>query len=274
MVASTGRSHDEDMQITHIGGPTALLHLGGLRLLTDPGFDEPREYQLPGRVMTKVTGPALRPEELGTVDAVLLSHDQHKDNLDDAGRAFLPTVPAVLSTPDAADRIPGVHGLAPWESTTLPRPDGGVLTVTAVPALHGPEGAEAVLGVVTGFLLTGDDLPTVYVSGDNASVDLVREIAQRVTTGAIRGVSPRAVDVAVLFAGAARANLMDGEPLTLTSVAAVAAAKLLPEATVVPVHTEGWAHFSEGPDELAKAFSAAGLADRLRMPVHGVPLEV
>jgi L-ascorbate metabolism protein UlaG (beta-lactamase superfamily) len=252
------------MKITHIGGPTALISLGGLTFLTDPGFDEPQEYVLPtGRVMSKLTGPAVPAAELGPIDVVLLSHDEHKDNLDDAGRALLPSVPVVLSTPGAATRIPGVRGLENWESVDLPRPDGGVLTVTGVPALHGPEGAEAVLGVVTGFVLTADDLPTVYVSGDNASVDLVKQIADRFS-----------VDVAVLFAGAARADLMNGEPLTLTSGAAVEAAHLLAPATIVPVHTEGWSHFSEGPDHLKATFTTAGLANRLRILTHGAPTTV
>jgi L-ascorbate metabolism protein UlaG (beta-lactamase superfamily) len=252
------------MEITHIGGPTALISLGGLTFLTDPGFDEPQDYQLPGRVMTKLTGPALSSSELGPVDVVLLSHDQHKDNLDDTGRAFLPSVPVVLSTPDAATRIPGVRGLANWESIELPRPDGGVLTVTGVPALHGPDGAEDVLGVVTGFVLSGEGLPTVYVSGDNASVDLVKQIAYRFAP----------VDVAVLFAGAARTTLMDGAPLTLTSEAAVEAAHLLAPATIVPVHTEGWSHFSEGPDHLSTTFKAAGLTNRLRLLTHGVATSI
>lgn len=33
-------------------------------------------------------------------------------------------------------------GLAPWTSHVVDRPDGGSLTVTAVPAVHGPEDAE------------------------------------------------------------------------------------------------------------------------------------
>jgi len=252
------------MKITHIGGPTAVLSLGGLTILTDPAFDEPRDYQLPGRVMTKLTGPAIPAAELGTVDVVLLSHDQHKDNLDDSGRDLLASVATVLSTPDAATRIPGVRGLANWESVDLPRPDGGVVTVTGVPALHGPEGAEAVLGVVTGFVLRGEGLPTVYVSGDNASVELVKQIADRFGP----------VDVAVLFAGAARTTLLDGAPLTLTSEAAVEAAHLLAPATIVPVHTEGWAHFSEGPDTFVEAFGKAGLADRVKLLEHGVATPV
>ena len=252
------------MKITHIGGPTAVLDLGGLTFLTDPAFDEPRDYQLPGRVMTKLTGPAIPVADLGPVDVVLLSHDQHKDNLDDTGRALLPSVPTVLSTPGAATRIPGVRGLANWESIELPRPDGGVITVSGVPALHGPEGAEAVLGEVTGFILSGEGLPTVYVSGDNASVDLVKQIADRFGP----------IEVAILFAGGARTTLLDGAALTLTSEAAVEAAHLLGSATIVPVHTEGWAHFTEGPDQFVKAFTEAGLANRVNLLAHGAATSV
>jgi L-ascorbate metabolism protein UlaG (beta-lactamase superfamily) len=248
------------MKITHIGGPTAVISLGGLTFLTDPAFDEPRDYRLSGRVMTKLIGPAIPAAQLGPVDVVLLSHDQHKDNLDEAGRALLPSVPTVLSTPAAATRIAGVRGLKNWESIELPRPDGGVVTVTGVPALHGPEGAEAVLGVVTGFVLRGEGLPTVYVSGDNASIDLVKEIADRFAP----------IDVAVLFAGGARTALLDGAALTLTSDAAVEAARLLGSATIIPVHTEGWAHFTEGPDQFVKTFHEAGLSDRVTLLDHGV----
>ncbi|MGW5187984.1 MBL fold metallo-hydrolase [Kribbella sp. NPDC004138] len=252
------------MKITHIGGPTAVLNLGGLTFLIDPAFDEPREYQLPGRVMKKLTGPAIPAAELGPVDVVLVSHDQHKDNLDDAGRALLAGIPTVLSTPDAATRISGVRGLANWESVDLPRPDGGVITVTGVPALHGPEGAEEVLGVVTGFVLQGEGLPTVYLSGDNASLGLVKEIADRFAP----------IDVAVLFAGAARTTLLDGANLTLTSADAVEAARLLAAAVVVPVHTEGWAHFTEGPGQFAAAFAEAGLSDRVKLLDHGVATDL
>jgi L-ascorbate metabolism protein UlaG (beta-lactamase superfamily) len=252
------------MKITHIGGPTAVLNLGGLTFLIDPAFDEPRDYQLPGRVMTKLIGPAIPAAELGPIDVALVSHDEHKDNLDDAGRALLPSIPTVLSTPGAATRIPGVRGLENWESVELPRPDGRVVTVTGVPALHGPEGAEAVLGVVTGFVLHSEGLPTVYVSGDNASLGLVKEIADRFAP----------IDVAVLFAGAARTTLLDGANLTLTSTDAVEAARILGQATVIPVHTEGWAHFSEGPEQLVAAFGDAGLEDRVKLLEHGVATSV
>ncbi len=123
--------------LTLIGGPTAILEYGGIRLLTDPTFDEPGDYPSGAVTLHKLTGPALAVDEVGEIDVVLLSHDQHPDNLDAAGRAFLPRAAAVLSTPAASARIPGVHGLEPWQTRTV-----GDVEVTAVPALHGPDGAE------------------------------------------------------------------------------------------------------------------------------------
>ncbi|RFU37920.1 MBL fold metallo-hydrolase [Actinomadura logoneensis] len=248
------------ISITALGGPTAILELGGLRLLTDPAFDEPRDYVVGGGRKVTKTGPtALSPDEVGAIDAVLLSHEQHPDNLDESGRAFLSRVPLVLTNASSAARVAGATALGLWEHHGIARPDGGTLRVTRVPALHGPDGAEAVTGEVAGFVLAGDGLPTVYVSGDNASLDVVREVAERFP----------AIDVALLFAGAARTVLLDGALLTLDSAGAAEAARILDARHTVPLHFEGWAHFTEGADRLTKAFAEAGLTDRLVLLTPG-----
>ena len=242
-------------EIRVFGGPTALIKFGGLRFLTDPTFDQPGDYPRGGgRFLTK-TAPALAgPEAAEPIDVVLLSHDEHPDNLDTSGRALLARVPLTLTTPGGAARLAGTaRGLHPGESVDLPRPGGGTVTVTAVPAQHGPPGCEPFTGEVTGFVLTAADLPTVYVSGDNASLDLVTEIAGRYGP----------VDTAVLFAGAARVGLMDNALLTLDSAQAARAAAILGARRVVAVHCDSWAHFTEGHTELVEAFTRAGLADHL-----------
>jgi L-ascorbate metabolism protein UlaG (beta-lactamase superfamily) len=241
------------LAITFVGGPTAILKYGGLRLLTDPTFSPPGVHQAPGgRPLTKTEEPALPADAVGRIDAVLLSHDQHADNLDPAGRELLQDIPLTLTTPGGAARLGGsARGLRRWEGTRI-----GPVEVTATPARHGPEGCEPVTGEVTGFLLRGSpgyDLPAIYVSGDNASLDVVREIVGRAGN----------VDIAVLFAGAARTSLFDGAPLTLTSEDAAEAAKLTGASKVVLLHTRGWAHFTEGPAEARKAFADAGVTDRL-----------
>ncbi|WP_433920744.1 hypothetical protein OIE50_50480 [Streptomyces canus] len=51
-----------DVRITHIGGPTTLIQIGGWRLLTDATFDPPgRTYPFGwGTSSRKLTGPARR----------------------------------------------------------------------------------------------------------------------------------------------------------------------------------------------------------------------
>lgn len=240
---------------TLVGGPTLALTYAGLTFLTDPTFDEPREYA-GGIPLRKLVGPAVQPDALGRIDVVLLSHDQHPDNLDESGRALLADVPTVLSTPDAAARIPGVRGLAPWEAVEV-----GRVLVTAVPARHGPEGSEALSGAVTGFVLEAPDAPTVYVAGDNASLDVVAAIAHRFP----------AIDVAVLFVGGANVGRFGDEPVTLDAARASAAADLLAQARVVPVHHTDWAHFVEPLSAVVERFAAAGRADRLDVLERGVP---
>ncbi|MEU0097180.1 MBL fold metallo-hydrolase [Streptomyces sp. NPDC006267] len=241
------------------GGPTALFEYGGLRFLTDPTFDGPGDYASPGGpTLTKTAPSTAAPADLGPIDVVLLSHDEHADNLDTSGRALLADVPLTLTTPSGGKRL-GVKakGLADWESIELERPDGGTITVTGVPAIHGPgarEEIEPFAGQVVGFVLTGADLPTVYVSGDNASLDAVREIADRFAP----------IDTALLFAGAPRfPMLFDGNLIVLDSAQAAEATRILDARRVVPVHHDSWAHFTEGRDALEAAFAAAGLTDRL-----------
>src|ERR1700741_1651184 len=179
-----------------LGGPTTVLDLGGLRVVSDPTFDAPG----PHGYLTKTAGPAVADDQLGPVDLVLISHDNHPDNLDDHGRALALAAPLVLTTGSGATPLaPPPTALPPGPSRTVRRPDGGELTVTAVPAVHGPEDGERdadgfVNCEAIGFVLSGPDLPTVYVSGDNASIRTVTEIARRTPP----------IDTVVLHAGAAR----------------------------------------------------------------------
>lgn len=251
--------------LTHVGGPTALLEYGGWTFLTDPTFDEPGEFQAPSGTLVKTIRPAIRVEDLPAVDVILLSHDQHADNLDISGRRLVEAGGTkVLGTLEAAGRIATVTGMAAWERSVLEAPDRATVTVTAVPAQHGPDGCEPVTGTVTGFVLTGSDLPTVYVSGDNASLEVVNAVAKRFAP----------IGLAILFAGAARVGVFDNAALTLTAQDAAAAARTLEATAVVPVHAEGWQHFTEGHSELRTEFGAAGFQDRLRIPTPGEKLSL
>jgi L-ascorbate metabolism protein UlaG (beta-lactamase superfamily) len=254
-------------QLTFIGGPTLHFTYAGLSFLTDPTFDDPRAYVNGPITLTKTMGPALSAAELGAVDVVLLSHDQHADNLDDSGRAYLDTVKTVLSTTEAAARITGITALEPWQSLTLrvadyTPGDAREITVTAVPALHGPEGSEPISGKVIGFVLEADGWLTTYVSGDNASLELIAEIAGKFAN----------IELAIVFAGAANVGRFGEIPMTLTATEAIELAQLMPRAKIVPVHVSDWAHFTEPLDAFLRDFAARADESRLVVPPRGVAI--
>lgn len=250
--------------IAAIGGATAVIDYGWVRFVSDPSFDPPGDYGS----YRKTEFPAIEPGQLGSVDAVLLSHDLHMDNFDAAGRAFASAAPIVVTGPQSARRLgANAVGLRPFDSMAIASPVEPDLTVSvyAVPAQHGPiDGDRDEYGnintEVTGFVLRGHGLPTVYVSGDNASVAPVVEISRRIGD----------IQIGVLHLGAARvASKQSGRPLTLTADRATDVAQLLGLSVVVPVHCEGWSLYTEGPDDIQKSFEDAGIAQVLRFGVRG-----
>jgi L-ascorbate metabolism protein UlaG (beta-lactamase superfamily) len=248
------------VRITHVGGPTARIEIGGCRILTDPVFD-PAGTTYPAGATVKLSDPALAPDEIGPIDLVLLSHDHHVDNLDVAGRAFLPRTGRVLTTPTGAERLGGrVEGLREWETVEHTQAAQPVLRITAVPARHGPPEVLAALGDVTGWVVEWEDggSKALYISGDTVFFPGLEEVGQRFS-----------VVLALLHFGAARVGRYGPSPLTMTAAEGARLARALGSPIVVPIHYDGWAHLSEGRSEIEAAFAGDGLSDRLRFLTPG-----
>lgn len=251
--------------MTYIGGPTALIGLDGVRFLTDPTFD-PAGTAYPTDIYTlkKWEGPAINTDQIGQVDAVLLSHDHHYDNLDHAGRQILVSAAQVLTTVDGADRLGGhAVGLAAWQSVEIAGPAGRTVRVTGTPARHGPSGGDR--GPVTEFVLAFTDAPNdgLYISGDTVWYEGIEEIARRFN-----------ITAAVFFMGAATVKAAGPSHLTMTAEEGVRAARLFDKAIIIPLHYSGWEHFSESRNDIQSAFSSAGLQRRLRWLEPGVATSV
>lgn len=249
------------LTLTLIGGPTALIEIDGFRLLTDPTFDLPGIYQLPHVKLEKLSGPALAADAIGEIDAVLLSHDQHSDNLDESGKHFLPRARRVLTTVVGAKRLGGnAEGLAPWDSTELSG-NGRSLTITATPARHGPHGIEPLAGDVIGFVVAAKQGRPIYISGDTVWYDGVAEVARRFRCG-----------VVMPFAGAAQTR--GPFHLTMDTNDTIETARAFADAVIMPVHTDGWAHFKQNAQDLRASFDALGFGSRLKLLEPGVATEI
>ena len=257
------------VRITHIGGPTVLIEAAGRRLLTDPTFDPPgRTYRFGwGTSSRKLTGPAIAPADLGELDAILLTHDHHQDNLDDAGRTLLPAAGAVVTTEPGARRLGGnARGLADWATTTLEASGLPALEITATPCRHGPPLSHPIVGDVIGFALRweGQEHGALWISGDTVLYDGVRSVAGRIE-----------VDTVLLHLGGVRFPVTGPLHYTLTAQDAVELCRRIDPRTIVPVHYEGWKHFREGRAEVERAFAAApDLAARVRWVPIGEPADL
>jgi L-ascorbate metabolism protein UlaG (beta-lactamase superfamily) len=257
-----------NLTITHIGTATSILEIDGVNILTDPVFaNAGAEYDIGVIVLKSTEGPALGLQDLPHIDAVLLSHEDHPDNLDEVGRSLL-NGRMVITTIDGAKKLqprPSVRGIRPWE--TLPLEVGGKqFKVTGTPCQHVPGGA------VTGFILespmfgNGPEglVNAIYVSGDTVYLEELAEMHKKFH-----------IAVAVLNLGAAKAPGPDGP--FLVTMDGKQAAKLVREIgadIVVPMHYRSWEHFTESGDQLAKAFEEEGIQNKVCWLTPGVPKRV
>jgi L-ascorbate metabolism protein UlaG (beta-lactamase superfamily) len=259
------------LTITQIDTACMLIDINGFRILTDPAFDEAGgTYQSgSGRTLQKFKSPAVHPDELGKVDLVLLSHDQHKDNLDNSGREFLKTVPFILSTREARERLGlnTVTGIDEWETIHIATKAVPGLKITGTPCQHAPnKDLNRLSGHVLGFMLEweGQEEGALYISGDTVYFEGIEEIAARYT-----------IDTAILHIGHAGfpAQTKD-DNYTFTAKEAIKVAKLFNVNKLIPTHREGWAHFMETPEYAYEQITAAGLKDKLVWLEPGGPVSL
>lgn len=254
------------MCITHIGGPTTLIEVGPWRLLTDPTFDAPgRRYAFAlGTSSTKLAGPAIAARDVGEIDAVLLSHDQHADNLDDAGRALLPGAGVVVTTEAGAARLQRTtttRGLTPWGTTRLEKPGAMPIEITATPCRHGPPIGHLLSGDVIGFSLAWDGQRhgAVWISGDTVLYGGVREVPRRLRIG-----------TAILHLGGVRFPLTGPLRYTLNAREAAELCAAIAPRTAIPIHYEGWSHFHEGRSAITAEIEADAKAGVLRRALRWI----
>ncbi|MGI5170505.1 MBL fold metallo-hydrolase [Spirillospora sp. CA-253888] len=263
-----------EVGFTHIGGPTVLIEVASWRLLTDPTFDPPgRTYRFGwGTASRKLTGPALPATDLPPIDAVLLTHDHHGDNLDQAGRALLPAAGAVITTESGARRLAagvlsgvtpsgGVHGLRPGRTHRLEAAGRPSITITATPCRHGPPLSRPITGDVIGFALTwpGQRHGPLWITGDTVHHPAVRRAATTLRPGTV-----------LLHLGAVRFPQTGPLRYTMTAADALTLLDGLTPATVLPVHYEGWRHFSQNRDGIDATLDAVPSA--IARPFTWLPL--
>jgi L-ascorbate metabolism protein UlaG (beta-lactamase superfamily) len=236
------------LRLTYVGHATVLIELDGVRILTDPVLGD-RVGPLWRR------GPSPDADEIGTVDAILISHG-HPDHFDRRSVRSVRGDPLVIvprGLGSSADRT----GRRVREVTVNDRLAIGDVRIVAVPARHG-RGPRHPAARPIGFLIEGSQ--SVYFAGDTALQPGMRRLAGH-------------VDVALLPVGRWGPPL---GPARLSPTTAVDAATLVGARYAVPIHWGtlylpgfaagrwGWGSFDAGD---AFALEAAERAPELDVRV-------
>ena len=265
--------------ITLIGGPTALIEIDGFRLLTDPTFDAPGAYQLPHVKLEKLVGPAVTRGRRSAKSMPCCSATTSIPTISIIPAAtFSKSAKRVLTTEAGAKRLGGkAEGFAPWAVTELTGRDGRSLTITATPARHGPAGIEPLSGDVIGF-----------VRDARTNQAAARSISAATPSGSTASPRSRGASRPAWCCRSRARRRPAGpsiSPWTPTTRSRPRAR--FADAVIVPVHTDGWAHFSQNAERSARhlrharlrtapADSGAGCRDRDRAValVRGVLAQV
>jgi L-ascorbate metabolism protein UlaG (beta-lactamase superfamily) len=240
-----------NISITHIDTACMLLDINGFRILTDPTLDRAGKlyHHGYGGFSRKTDNPAFSPELLENIDLVLISHHQHKDNLDIAGMQFARRASHIISTNGARRVLPHALGLDDWEYVDVKTDKVTNLRITATPAQHRPSWIpEFISGKVIGFVIEFDeqDKGVIYISGDTVYFKGIDEVARRYN-----------IDTAIIHLGAVQFRYLTGfGRYTMDSKDLIKAVNVLRPCTIIPIHYRGWTHFKESETSLRKILAA------------------
>ncbi|GKT44330.1 uncharacterized protein ColSpa_04511 [Colletotrichum spaethianum] len=195
------------LTVTHITTAAAILNISGIDFLTDPVFSPAgTEWKRRVGILKNTEDPVVQLQNLPVIDAILLSHEDHPDNLDELRRRLLDGR-TVLTTADGVRNLaprPGVQALQPWESVVLTI-GGREFQVTGTPCQHLPGGE------VTGFFLSAvefgskNGLPNaIYISGDTIYLEELAQMREKFY-----------ISAAILNVGATKIAVTD-PPLQIT----------------------------------------------------------
>jgi L-ascorbate metabolism protein UlaG (beta-lactamase superfamily) len=231
---------DADNTVLFGGTATTLIRRSGFALLTDPNFLRrgQRAYLGHGLWSKRRTDPAIGPDTLPELDAVVLSH-LHGDHFDRIARRALPASVPIITTRHAARRLGrrgfiAADGLATWASRRFQRGDSG-LTITAMPGQHARGAARAlrlppVMGSVLEFTEPGQAPYRIYISGDTLCYDELRSVGERFP----------ALDLALLHLGGTR---IAGLLVTMDGRQGVDLLDLVRPRHAVPIHNDDYGVF-------------------------------
>jgi len=256
---TTGTSGPARLQL--VRNATSIIRYGGRTLLLDPFLSPagalPAFNNTPNpRPNPLVELPMPAAEVVAGIDATLLTHP-HVDHWDPVARELLPKDGVTFVQPADVERVTtagftavrAVESLLTWEGITIARTGGQ----------HGRGDTGRRMGTVSGYVLSREGLPTIYIAGDTIWCPEVAD-----------AIAAHAPDVIVLNAGAAQ--FLEGGLIIMGLGDVVEVCRAAPRATVIAVHLEAVNHCLLSRADLREGIRRAGVRSTVHIPRDGEDL--
>jgi L-ascorbate metabolism protein UlaG (beta-lactamase superfamily) len=238
---------------------TVVVEYAERRLLLDPMLCEagamPPFENTPNPVPNPLVSlPVSAQEIVSGVDAVLVTHI-HDDHFDDEVAPLLARNVPVLCQPADVGYLKSKRGFVDVRPVDGESSLDGI-TIARTGGRHGSGELADWLAPVSGFALSAQDEPTLYIAGDTVWCDDVRV-----------AIDSHRPDVILIFAGGAR--FLEGDPITMTADDIAAVARDAPDAAIVAVHLDAINHCVETRADLRLALAADDIGGRVAIPADG-----
>jgi L-ascorbate metabolism protein UlaG (beta-lactamase superfamily) len=252
-------------QITFIGNATTIIRFAGFTILTDPTFLHQGEHVHLGHGMyaRREVEPACQIADLPPLDLCVLSHF-HGDHFDDVAIRDLDKHLPIVTTPHAVGELNN-HGfsegyaLDTWDAQRVVKGDVE-LTITAMPAKHGPDHVIHLVPPVIGSILdfrTGDrHLFRLYITGDTLIHERLYDI-RRFYSG---------IDLGLFHTGG---TTLFGVIVTMTGEQGVQAVEIIQPRVAIPIHYNDYSVFQSGLDDFQEATRRAHTSVQFHYLKHG-----
>jgi N-acyl-phosphatidylethanolamine-hydrolysing phospholipase D len=266
------------LRVRWLGGPTATLERGGLRVLTDPMLGPRAEvaFTLPKHPSTgALNAPVARytappPFAATGLTAILISHT-HNDHFDVTAQQTLPKELPVVVAAAGADQVRGAgfRDVRPlnWGESLRLEAAGETLLISAVPAHHAHDvQLDRDLGKGNGYVLEwrdGRGAFRAYWTGDAVLSDDSRDLVRRFGT----------IDLLLPHLGGVGGD--GGLGLrTMNAEETLALVERIQPGLVIPIHHTTFAHYREPIAALEQRAAEAHLADRFHFLREGASFDV
>lgn len=245
------------MRIQLIRHATLLLKINNKRIIVDPILSPAGTMDAIPNVYNANKNPLVDLhvdfESLINVDAILLTHT-HRDHFDEAAAQLISKHIPVFCQPVDKEKIESKGFLEVisieesyiWEGITFNRTQGQ----------HGTGKIGKEMGLVSGFVITAHNEPSLYIAGDTIWCPEVEE--------ALESYKPQ---ITVVFAGAAKFS--EGDPITMTTQDIYDVCRKVPNSKVIVVHMETWNHCTLTRSELKDFLQKHSLVEQVYVPDDG-----